>query len=130
MAFSWLKQGVIDWFFHRLIDSLMETLLYCLYFVGRCVVKNAKIKDTPKSNCLPVFYYRCLLGRTFCTKRGQSALGQDVPWGHSALGQTVPRGHPALGQNAIWKEGKSALLQWSHALSPTSENSLFQQPHP
>ena len=53
----------------------MEALLYCLYFVGRCVVKNANIKDTPKSNCLPVFYYRCLLGGTFCTKRGQSALG-------------------------------------------------------
>ena len=30
--------------------------VHCLYFVGRCVVEEANIKDAPNFNCLPVFY--------------------------------------------------------------------------
>ena len=86
--------------------------MHCLYFVGRCVVEGANIKDAPDStvNCLLL-----ILGGTFRTKRGQSALGLSVAWGHSTLGQTVrgtsctraecPGGHLEGGDNLHYYTG-------------------------
>ena len=51
MALSWLRQKVIDSFCQGLIDSSMEAL-FCIafyYFVGRCVVEEANIKDASNS---------------------------------------------------------------------------------
>ena len=65
----------------------METLSALPIFVGRCVVEEA---DAPSPT---VHLSSTILGEgTFCTKRGQFALGQSVPRGHPALGQDVPGG--------------------------------------
>ena len=104
MALSWLKQGVMNWFCEGLINSLMETLSALPIL---CVVEET---DAPSPT---VHLSSTILGGTFCTKRGQFALGQSVPGtscpranglgGHSALGQDVPGG--------ILRGGQPALLQ-------------------
>ena len=49
-------------------------------------------------------------GETFCTKRGQFALGQSVPRGHPALGQTVPGGILRGGDNLHYYTGLGSWM--------------------
>ena len=66
---------MIDSFCQGLINSSMEAL-FCIafyYFVGRCVVEEANIKDA--SNSTVYLSSTRQGGGPICTKRGQSALG-------------------------------------------------------
>ena len=66
-------------------------------------------------------------GGAFCTKRGQSALGQSVPWERSVLVRLpqsdCPEGHPALGQTVlggIWRGGGTTCTTTPGFLSLTT----------
>ena len=80
VAFSWLKQRVIELFCQGLIEPLKKTLLVLPTLCGKMCMKR-------RLPCPPVF--KIIHYWAFCTKRGQSAGETSCPRAECSGGNLV-----------------------------------------